>query len=91
MDALKIFSSPKFGQVRIITDDASSDLLFCANDVTDALGYTNGRDAVLRHVDVDDVAKHDIIDSLGRAQSATFITESGVYSLIFGSKQERAK
>ena len=64
MDALKIFSSPKFGQVRIITDDASSDLLFCANDVTDALGYTNGRDAVLRHVDEDDVAKHDIIDSL---------------------------
>lgn len=91
MDALKIFSNPQFGQVRIVTDDASEKLLFCANDVTDALGYTNGRDAISRHVDKDDVAKHDIIDNLGRAQSATFITESGVYSLIFSSKQERAK
>lgn len=91
MDAIKIFSSPQFGQVRIITDDASGELLFCANDVTDALGYTNGRDAVSRHVDKDDVVKHDITDNLGRTQSATFVTESGVYSLIFSSKQERAK
>ena len=91
MNEIKIFSSPKFGQVRIIEDDASGELLFCANDVTDALGYTNGRDAVSRHVDKDDVVKHDIIDSLGRAQSATFVAESGVYALVFGSKQERAK
>lgn len=91
MDALKIFSNPKFGQVRIIDDDASGELLFCANDVTQALGYTNGRDAVLRHVEKDDVVKHDITDSLGRLQQATFVTESGVYSLIFSSKQERAK
>ena len=82
MDALKIFSSPKFGQVRIITDDASSDLLFCANDVTDALGYTNGRDAVLRHVDVDDVAKHDIIDSLTRPQKKTQNTDNNTQSQI---------
>lgn len=91
MDALKIFSNPKFGQVRIIEDDASSELLFCANDVTMALGYSNGRDAVARHVEKDDVVKHDIIDNLGRTQSVTFVTESGVYALIFGSKQERAK
>lgn len=51
MDAIKIFSSPQFGQVRIITDDASGELLFCANDVTQALGYSNGRDAVAKHVD----------------------------------------
>lgn len=91
MDAVKIFSSPKFGQVRIIKDDASEELLFCANDVTDALDYTNGRKAVADHVEKDDVTKRDITDNLGRAQSATFITESGVYSLIFSSKQERAR
>lgn len=95
MDELKIFSSPKFGQVRIITDDASSELMFCANDVTDALGYTNGRDAIAKHVDEGDVAKRDtpIPNQYGALvnQSVTYITESGVYSLIFGSKQERAK
>ena len=39
MNAVKIFNHPVFGQVRIIEDDASSELLFCANDVTLALGY----------------------------------------------------
>ncbi len=91
MDAVKIFNHPVFGQVRIIEDSASSELLFCANDITDALGYSNGRKAVADHVEKDNVTKRDIIDSLGRVQSATFINESGVYSLIFSSKQERAK
>lgn len=95
MDAIKIFSSPQFGQVRIITDDASGELLFCANDVTQALGYSNGRDAVAKHVDEGDVAKRDtpIPNQHGTLvyQSVTYITEGGVYSLIFGSKQERAK
>ena len=100
MDVLKIFSSPKFGQVRIITDDASSELLFCANDVTLALGYTNGRKAVADHVDTPDVTKRDMGVVTGKKAdgtdayqtvNTTFINESGVYSLIFGSKQERAK
>lgn len=91
MNEMKIFSNPAFGQIRIITDNDSKELLFCANDVTDALGYSNGRKAVADHVEKDDVTKRDIIDSLGRVQFATFVNESGVYSLIFGSKQERAK
>ncbi len=99
MNALKIFSSPKFGQVRIITD-ASGELLFCANDVTDALGYSNGRDAISKHVDEGDVAKRDMGVKTGKRAdgtdafqkvSTTFITEGGVYSLIFSSKLERAK
>lgn len=95
MDAIRIFESPQFGHVRIITDDADGNILFCAKDVTDALGYTNGRDAIVKHVDEGDVAKRDtpIPNQYGALvkQSVTYITESGVYSLIFGSKQERAK
>ena len=100
MDAIKIFSSPQFGQVRIITDDASGELLFCAKDVTQALGYSNGRDAIALHVDYPDVVKRDMGVVTGKRAdgsdavqvvSTTFITECGVYSLIFGSKQERAK
>lgn len=100
MNAVKIFESPQFGHVRIITDDADGNILFCAKDVTDALGYTNGRKAVTDHVDEPDVTKRDIgvvtgkkADGTDACQTitTTFITESGVYSLIFGSKQERAK
>ena len=73
-----------------VTDDGEP--LFCANDVCAILGYANARDAVATHVDTNyDVAKRDIIDSIGRTQSATFVTESGLYALIFGSKLESAK
>lgn len=100
MDAVKVFTHPVFGQVRVIDDNASGELLFCANDVTNALGYSNGRDAISRHVDVRDVAKHDMGVVTGKKAdgtdayqtvNTTFINESGVYSLIFSSKQERAK
>lgn len=70
MSNITIFNHPMFGQVRVITDDTSKELLFCANDVTDALGYSNGRKAVADHVEKDDVTKRDIIDNLGRMQSA---------------------
>ena len=100
MNEIQIFKHPMFGQVRVITDDASEELLFCANDVTFALGYTNGRKAVLDHVDTPDVTKRDMGVVTGKKAdgtdafqvvATTFINESGVYSLIFGSKQERAK
>ena len=100
MDAIKIFESPQFGQVRIITDDASGELLFCAKDVTEALGYSNGRDAIAKHVEHPDVAKRDMGVVTGKRAdgteafqmvSTTFVNESGVYALIFGSKQQRAR
>ena len=87
MDAIKIFESPQFGQVRIIEDADSNQLLFCAIDICTALGYSNGRDAVYKHVEKDDVAKRDTTDSIGRTQKLTYVTESGLYALIFGSKQ----
>lgn len=100
MDAVKVFTHPVFGQVRVIDDNASGELLFCANDVTNTLGYSNGRDAISRHVDIRDVVKHDMGVVTGKKADGTdayqtvittFINESGVYSLIFSSKQERAK
>ena len=91
MDELKIFENPAFGQVRIIEDADSNQLLFCAIDICTALGYSNGRDAVYKHVEKDDVAKRDTTDSIGRTQKLTYVTESGLYALIFGSKQQRAR
>lgn len=90
MNKIQVFNSPMFGEVRV-NEDVNGDVWFCGMDVCNALGYENGRDAVATHVDRDDVAKRYAIDSMGRQQQLTFINESGVYSLIFGSKQERAK
>ncbi len=64
---------------------------FRANDVCAALGYVNQWDAVKKHVDRDDLAKREVIDSLGRIQQTSFVNESGLYALIFGSKMECTK
>lgn len=55
-----------------------------------ALGYSNTRDALSRHVDVEDkgVVNH---DTPSGTQKMTIINESGLYSLILSSKLEKAK
>lgn len=64
---------------------------FNASDVCDALGYVNPWDAVAKHVDDDDLAKREVIDSVGRRQQANHINESGLYALILGSARPEAK
>lgn len=64
---------------------------FVGKDVADALGYVKSRNALTKHVDEDDALKQGVTDNLGRSQETTLINESGVYSLIFGSKLESAK
>ena len=87
---LQIFSNPEFGEVRTKVDE-KGEPWFCAKDVAIALGYKKPEWAVAKHVEVDDSAKHGVIDSMGRKQIATFINESGLYSLILSSKLESAK
>ncbi len=99
MNEVKVFNDPTFGQVRV-DEDVNGEIWFCAMDVCNALGYENGRDAVAKHVDTPDVAKRYIgvvtgkrTDGSNATQNVqlTFVNESGLYSLIFGSKLERAK
>ena len=94
MDALKIFENPIFGSVRI-SMDASNQPLFCASDVCKALGYAKPQNAVAMHVDKGDALKQGtpIPNQYGTIvnQQLTYVNESGLYALIFGSKQERAK
>lgn len=63
---------------------------FVGKDVAQVLGYSNPRDAIAKHVDAEDkgVAK---CDTLGGQQNQTVINESGLYSLILGSKLPEAK
>ena len=99
MNEIQIFNSPQFGEIRTATND-NNEPLFCAADVCKALGYVNGRDAISKHVDDPDVAKRDAWVTTGtkadgseakRQTLMTFVNESGLYSLIFGSKLESAK
>lgn len=65
---------------------------FVGKDVATALGYSNPRKAIIDHVDEED--KNDgvtIRDSIGREQKPVVINESGMYSLILGSKLDGAK
>ena len=68
----------------------NNQIMFVGKDVATALGYSNVRDALSKHVDSEDkgVAK---CDTLGGAQKITLINESGLYSLILSSKLPQAK
>lgn len=82
----KVFENPEFGKVRTFMEDDK--ILFCASDVANALGYSNPRDAVIRHCK--GVVKHDILTSSG-CQTVSFISEGSVYRLIAKSKLSTAE
>ena len=85
---LTIFKNKDFGPIRATSINGEPWMI--ASDVANALGYSNSRKAIADHVDPEDkgVTKS---DTLGGAQSMTIINESGLYSLILGSKLPRAK
>lgn len=86
---VQVFNSPLFGDIRVITDE-NGNPLFCASDVCNQLGYSNGRKAVQDHVDIEDVTKRDTLTK-GGLQSMTYVNESGLYALILSSKRPDAK
>jgi anti-repressor protein len=88
MNDIQIFQNEQFGAIR--TSGTPDMPLFCAVDVCNALGYVNGRKAVADHCDEGDVTKRDT-PTQGGNQLMTFVNESGLYALIFGSKLESAK
>ena len=89
MNELILFNNPEFGDVRTVMIDGEP--WFVGKDIAMALGYQRERDAIANHVAEDDAVKHGVIDSMGREQQTTIINESGLYSLIFGSKLPSAK
>lgn len=92
---LQIFQNPEFGEVRTVSIDGEP--WFVGRDIALALGYSNTKDALAKHVDDDDKkmgsqnATPSIKDSLGRDQYPVFINESGLYSLVLSSKLPTAK
>ena len=89
MNELQVFSNQEFGTIR--TTEINGEPFFVGKDVAEALGYEKPRNAIAQHVDPDDALKQGLTDSLGREQEAIFISESGVYALVFSSKLPKAK
>lgn len=88
MSELQIFDNPEFGQVRVVEIDGEP--WFVGKDIAAALGYSNPRDALAKHVDEEDKNTVAICDGTPGNPNVTAINESGVYSLIFSSKLETA-
>lgn len=89
MNNIQIFQNEQFGKVRIAMNE-SDEPLFCLADVCNVIGIANARN-VRSRLEEDDVHQMDTIDSLGRNQQVTFITESGLYDVIIRSDSEKAK
>lgn len=88
MNNIKVFTSSEFGQVRAMLIEGNP--WFVGKDVAEKLGYSNTRDAVVRHIDEDDKAAVVIHDG-SQNRYMTLINESGLYSLVLSSKLESAK
>ena len=89
MNELQIFENAMFGKIRTVVID--NEPWFIGKDVATALGYTNPRDALAKHVNEEDKNTVAIHDGIQGNPNMTAINESGVYALVFGSKLPTAK
>lgn len=89
MNELKIFESNEFGQIRTILD-AQCEPWFVGKDVAEILEYKDTDGALRKHVDSEDKLTRQISGS-GQKRKMYVINESGLYSLIFSSKMDKAK
>lgn len=85
MSKLMIFNNENFGQVRSLTIENKP--YFVGKDVAGILGYSNPRDAILRHCKA--VVKHDDFKEGGKA--IALIPEGDLYRLIIKSNLPKAQ
>lgn len=89
MNEMQVFQNNEFGELGVLEIEGKP--YFPATACAKLLGYTNPRKAILDHCKEDGVTKRDVIDTLGRTQSAKFINEGNLYRLITHSKLPTAE
>ena len=92
MNELKTFKNPLFGSVRALIVEGEP--WFPGKDVARVLGYKDTSGAIRDHVDVDDkkLFKPGEMPTLRVPNyGMMFINESGLYSMIFSSKLDKAR
>lgn len=88
MNELSVFKNKEFGEIRTVVINGKPWIV--GKDVAVALGYADTYGALKKHVmDSDKLVCQ--IDSAGQKRDVTVINESGVYTLIFGSKLKSAE
>ncbi|MGM0292670.1 phage antirepressor KilAC domain-containing protein [Enterococcus sp. AZ062] len=87
MNTPQIFN---FEQKEVRTILVNDEPYFVGKDVASVLGYSNTKDALSRHVDLEDKMGSRITTS-GQSREMTIINESGLYSLILKSKLPSAR
>lgn len=84
---IQVFQNQEFGELRTIVKDGEP--WFVAKDVCDILEIQNHKDAIKR---LDDDEKSGVVltDPHGRPQETNCVSESGLYSLVLGSRKPQA-
>lgn len=85
---IEIFRNDEFGEVRTVVID--NEPWFVAADVCKVLEISNTAD-VVKTLDEDEKHGVDIIDPIGRRQTANCISEPGLYSIVLRSRKPEAK
>ena len=88
MSNLTIFN---FENTPIQTIVENNEIFFRATQLAELLQYKNPHDALRKHVDSDDLAKREIVNTVNKRAQVLFVNESGMYSLVLSSKLEQAK
>lgn len=88
MNKVTIFKYEENKLVR--TMDISGEPWFVLKDVCDVLGLSTPA-RVAKRLDSDEVSQAHLIDSVGRSQEMTIISESGLYNVILRSDKPEAK
>ena len=86
---IMIFKNDNFGEIRSL--EINGEPYFVGNEIATILGYKNTRDALIKHVDKEDVKPDVAIHDGSQTRYMTIINESGLYSLIMSSKLPKAK
>ena len=92
MNEIQIFNNEEFGDIRTV--EINGEPWFVGKDIANALGYKDTADGLKNHVDDEDkkLVKVGEIPTLETSNyGAYIINESGLYSLILGSRLPNAK
>ena len=85
---IQVFQNQEFGELRTVVRDGNP--WFVAKDVCKALDIGNSRMATDR-LDADEKDDVSLTDAIGRNQDTSIVSESGLYSLVLGSRKPQAK
>jgi prophage antirepressor-like protein len=88
MSDIQIFSNSEFGEIRTVIIDGEP--WFVGIEIANALGYAVPKTATAKRVEKDD-RRNFQMEYAGQLRDMVVVNESGLYSLIFGSKLEGAK